>query len=91
LCSGTDEGKRLSEGKISITVNGRPVKVAEGTTVAAAVMMSGESCRLSVNGEARSPLCGMGVCMECRVTIDGVSQQRSCQLACAPGMQVVTG
>ena len=76
---------------ISITVNGRPVEVVKGTTVAAAVMMAGEPCYISVAGDERAPLCGMGICMECRVTIDGLAQQRSCQLLCAPGMQVVTG
>lgn len=81
----------MSEGRISITVNGRPVEVANGTSVAAAVMMSGEPCRFSVEGQTRAPLCGMGICMECRVTIDGLAQQRSCQLLCVPGMQVVTG
>jgi aerobic-type carbon monoxide dehydrogenase small subunit (CoxS/CutS family) len=86
-----DEEKLLSESRISITVNDRPVQVANGTNVAVAVLMSGDSCRVSVEGEARAPLCGMGICMECRVTIDGVSQQRSCQLLCAPGMHVVTG
>jgi hypothetical protein len=59
--------------------------------VAAALMMSGEPCRFSVSGEARGPLCGMGICMECRATVDGIPQQRTCQLACAAGMNVVTG
>ncbi|MGA2168031.1 MAG: 2Fe-2S iron-sulfur cluster-binding protein [Terracidiphilus sp.] len=80
----------MSEG-FSITVNGKLVRVAEGTTVAAAVMMANEPCRFSVRGEARGPLCGMGICMECRVTVNGVAHQRSCQLICTPEMAVVTG
>jgi hypothetical protein len=54
-------------------------------------MMAGEPCRFSVSGEARGPLCGMGICMECRATVDGVAQMRTCLLACAAGMEVVTG
>jgi hypothetical protein len=33
----------------------------------------------------------MGICMECRVTVDGVPHQRSCLLLCDAGMEVVTG
>jgi len=73
---------------IAVKINGAIVQVAPGTTVAAAVLMAGASTRTSVQGEARGPLCGMGICFECRVTIDGVPHQRSCQILCAPGMQV---
>lgn len=76
---------------IAITVNGKPVRVAEGTSVAAAVMMANEPSRFSVRGEARAAFCGMGICMECRATVDGVPQVRTCQLACSPGMEVLTG
>jgi D-hydroxyproline dehydrogenase subunit gamma len=35
-------------------------------------------------------LCGMGICFECRVTIDGREHCRSCQIPCAEGMEVRT-
>ncbi len=76
---------------IAITVNGREVQVAPGTSVAAALLMAGEPSRLSVRGAPRAPLCGMGICMECRATVNGVLHQRTCQLLCAAGMEVVTG
>ncbi|MGB6725256.1 MAG: (2Fe-2S)-binding protein [Terracidiphilus sp.] len=81
----------MSDVQISVTVNGKPMQVAAGTSVAAAVTMAGEPCRFSVQGEARAPLCGMGICMECRVTVNGIPHRRSCQLICAPGMEVVSG
>jgi len=77
--------------EISVTVNGTSLTVVPGTTVAAAVMMAGAATRRSVTGEPRAPLCGMGICFECRVTIHGVAHQRSCQIRCAPGMDVRTG
>jgi len=43
-----------------------------------------------VRGEPRLPLCGMGVCFECRVCIDGVAEQRACMLPVRTGMQVTT-
>ena len=74
---------------IALTINGSAVEVTAGTTVAAAALIVGTHTRNSAGGEPRGPLCGMGICFECRVTIDGVSQQRSCQILCAPGMQVM--
>lgn len=74
---------------VALTVNGVAVQVNPGTTVAAAVLAAGAATRTSVTGEARGPLCGMGICFECRVTIDGEPHQRSCQILCAPGMRVV--
>ena len=74
-----------------ITVNGKRIRVNGGTSVAAAVTKANEPCRFSVSGEPRAPLCGMGICMECRATVDGVPQRRTCQLVCTPEMEVVTG
>ena len=76
---------------LEITVNGRRVAAPRGASVAAAVAIAQETCfRRSVSGEPRGPLCGMGVCFECRVTIDGVAHCRSCQIECRQGMQVST-
>ncbi len=44
---------------ISLTVNGRPVSVPRGATVAAAIAIAGETrVRTSVRGAPRGPLCG---------------------------------
>ena len=80
----------MNNRQIPVAINGRQMLVNEGTSVAAAVMMAGEPCRYSVHGQPRAALCGMGVCMECRMTIDGVPHRRACQLLCVPGMEVVT-
>ncbi len=77
---------------LKVVLNGVDVTVAPGTTVAAALLAANVMrFRTSVTGQPRAPLCGMGVCMECRVTIDGRPQQVACQTLCAEGMQVVTG
>jgi len=76
---------------IKLSVNGTPVQVVPGTTVAVAILIAGETCfRRSVSGEPRGPLCGMGVCFECRVTVDGIPHCRSCQTVCLNGMQVTS-
>jgi len=76
---------------VAIRVNGRPVRVPAGTILAVALARAGESrFRRSTSGESRAPLCGMGVCFECRVTVDGQPHVRSCQLVCEDGMDVRT-
>jgi predicted molibdopterin-dependent oxidoreductase YjgC len=76
---------------IQLRINGQAVSVPAGTIVAAAIELAGEQCfRRSVTNEPRGPLCGMGICMECRVTINGRAQCRSCQTLCEPGMEVRT-
>ena len=75
---------------IGIKINGQSLQVAAGTTVAAAVMTVQPGFRRSVTGEIRGPLCGVGICMECRVTLNGHPHERSCQTLCVPGMEVAT-
>lgn len=75
-----------------IKINGHPLEVALGTTVASALLGAGITAfRTSVTGAPRGPLCGMGTCFECRVIIDGIAHQRSCTTLVRDGMEVVTG
>jgi D-hydroxyproline dehydrogenase subunit gamma len=77
--------------QIQLRVNGKTVSVTAGTVVAAAVALAGQTrFRRSLKGEARGPLCGMGICMECRVTINGQAYCRSCQTICEQAMEVRT-
>jgi sarcosine oxidase subunit alpha len=79
-------------GTVEINVNGRTVRADKGSTVAAALLSLGESAfRVSESGEPRAPLCGMGTCYECRVTIDDVEQRRACLVRVRPGMRVLAG
>lgn len=80
----------MKSNEIPITVNGKRLLVAKGTTLAAAALLACEPCRRSTRGQPRAPLCGMGVCMECRMTIDGVAHRRACKVICTPGMVAVT-
>jgi hypothetical protein len=75
---------------IALTINGKPVSVPLGVTVAVAMMLADDACRKSVTGESRGPLCGMGICFECRAVIDGHPHSRTCQVICRAGMEVRT-
>ena len=77
---------------IAVLVNGQPVRVPPGASAAAAVARAGVSAfRSSVSGEPRGPLCGMGICFECRATVDGVPGVRTCRTVCREGMEIQTG
>ncbi|HET9424156.1 MAG TPA: (2Fe-2S)-binding protein [Gemmatimonadaceae bacterium] len=71
-----------------IIVDGMPLDVETGLSVAAALMNAGLHLRRSVNGDPRAALCGMGICHECRVTIDGEAHQRACLFTVAPDMAI---
>jgi D-hydroxyproline dehydrogenase subunit alpha len=76
---------------IEIRVDGEAVRVDPSASVAAALVGAGTcSFRASVEGEPRGPLCGMGICFECRATVDGAPHIRLCLEPCRPGMIVET-
>ena len=76
---------------LTLLVNGSAVVVKKGSIVSTAVALAGEaSSRTSVSGQRRGPLCGMGICFECRVTINGEPHLRGCQILCERGMDVRT-
>jgi aerobic-type carbon monoxide dehydrogenase small subunit (CoxS/CutS family) len=76
---------------VTITIDGDSVSVPAGSMMSAAIIKSGKHAfRRSVTGEPRGPLCGMGICFECRVTIDNEPHCRSCQTLCVDGMDVRT-
>ncbi len=77
--------------RVNIELNGRPVSVPVGHTLLSAVFNAGfGTTRTSVTGQPRGPLCGMGFCHECTVTIDGLFHQRSCMITVRQGMVVET-
>lgn len=76
---------------ITLQINNKEISVTEGSTIATAIFASNaENFRRSFSGEPRFPLCGMGICFECRVTINGVKHQKSCQILAEEGMKIET-
>jgi len=76
--------------KINITVDGRPLDVLEGEILAAALWANGfiSLGHNPSNGSHRGMYCGIGHCYECRVTVDGMEDIRSCLIRVREGMQV---
>ncbi len=76
---------------VTIIVNGVPRRVDASATVAAALLGLGITAfRRDLGSAPRAPICGMGTCHECRVTIDGVTEVRSCLVGVRDGMRVET-
>ena len=76
---------------VRLLVNGVVVEMPAGSMVSGAIVKAGVTVfRRSVTGEPRGPLCGMGICFECRVSIDGEAHCRSCQTICRDGMDIRT-
>ncbi len=76
--------------KVSIMVDKRPLEVFEGEILAAALWAKG-FISLGHNpsdGSHRGMYCGIGHCYECRVTVDGVEDVRSCLIRVRDGMRV---
>ncbi|MCB1388531.1 MAG: (2Fe-2S)-binding protein [Rhodobacteraceae bacterium] len=77
--------------EVPVDVDGDRLLALKGETVAALLLRGfGPDLyrRDPRSGAARAPLCLMGVCFECLVTIDGLENQQACLVAVRPGMQV---
>jgi predicted molibdopterin-dependent oxidoreductase YjgC len=75
-----------------LTVDGVPITAEEGQSVAAALMASGRRAWRSTPryAQPRGLFCGMGVCFDCLVEIDGRANLRACRTLALPGMRVKT-
>ncbi|WP_150244083.1 (2Fe-2S)-binding protein [Nocardiopsis quinghaiensis] len=79
--------------RVPVTLDGRRVLVRSGTSVAAALLEQGHwNFRVNrVSGQGRGPYCGMGVCLECEVTVNERTHVRACLERVCEGMRIGTG
>jgi aerobic-type carbon monoxide dehydrogenase small subunit (CoxS/CutS family) len=76
----------------TITFDGREIEALPGQTLAAALWSAGvTSWRTTrAGGRPRGVFCGIGVCFDCLVTVDGRPGLRACLVPAAPGADVRT-
>lgn len=75
----------------SFLFNGHPIDFRKGQSVAAALSEAGQRVlRRTAKGASRGMFCGMGVCQDCLVTIDGVPNQRACMTLATAGQTLET-
>jgi len=74
-----------------IEVNGRKVTAQRGQTIAEALLANGfRVFRRTRNDAPRGFYCGMGVCYECRMIVNGIPNVRTCMTPATPGCEVTT-
>ncbi|MGC5012073.1 (2Fe-2S)-binding protein [Streptosporangium sp. DT93] len=81
------------EPEFEIGVDGTAVPVVPGQTIGAAMHGAGiRSWRTTrFGGRPRGLFCGIGVCFDCLVTVNGVPSLRACLTEARPGDRVTTG
>lgn len=75
---------------VCLNINGSACEVPAGISVAAAMAHADAPFRRALDGMRRAPLCGMGVCFECRATVDGQAHVRTCMVTVREGMRVTS-
>ena len=77
---------------LTFTFNGQKVSAISGQTIAAALLQNEitDIRRTRFEGQSRSIFCGIGICFDCVVTVNGVDNQRSCLVEVTNGMEVTS-
>jgi predicted molibdopterin-dependent oxidoreductase YjgC len=83
-------GPGLARGRqLTLTLDGAAVTAYEGETVATVLLAEGRiATRTTPGGEPRGVFCGMGVCFDCLVVVDGIPNTRACMTKAREGMDV---
>jgi predicted molibdopterin-dependent oxidoreductase YjgC len=75
---------------VEVFVEGTPIRVPQGASAAAAVLLAG-AFRIresAISGAPRLPYCLMGACFDCLAEIDGVANRQACLVPVAAGMRI---
>ncbi len=84
---GTRRGRRFE-----IEVDGQKLYAHEGETIAAVLLAAG--IRVSrftpKRNQPRGAYCGIGLCHECVMVVNGIPNVRTCQTVATPGCRVET-
>lgn len=78
---------------VTILVDDEPVEARIGETVASALLAHGRRVlrRTDRRGAPRGLFCGIGVCYDCLVTVDGIGHRRACLTPVHANLRVETG
>ena len=81
---------KASKAEVIFTFNGETFKGTEGQSIAAALMATGvrELRKTRFDEEPRLIFCGIGICFDCVVVVDGVANQRACLVEINDGAKI---
>ena len=75
---------------VNVNFDGRPLIAVPGQNIGAALVSNGVTAWRSTRKEARPRglSCGIGICFDCLVTVDGEANQRACLVEVQEGMEI---
>ena len=77
--------------KFEIEVDGRAISARKGQTIAEALLANGlRGLRMTRKQSPRGVYCGMGICYECRMIVNGIPNVRTCMTPATPGCRIAT-
>jgi predicted molibdopterin-dependent oxidoreductase YjgC len=76
---------------VRLSFDGNEIDALEGETIAAALAAKDiVAVRQARSGAPRGPFCGMGVCFDCLVTVNGERDVRACRRRAQDGDELTT-
>lgn len=77
-------------GAVNVSFDGRPLVAVPGQNIGAALVSKGITAWRGTrrNARPRGLFCGIGVCFDCLVTVDGNANQRACLVEVQEGMKI---
>ena len=89
---GSDPIQPVEPTPVTITVDGERLTGVAGQSIAGVILASGQIGfrRTSTHDKPRGVFCGIGVCFDCLVVVDGVEDVRACQRRAKDGDTVTT-
>ena len=82
----------MSSGEtFEIEVDGKTILACRGQTIAEALLANGvRTLRITQKQASRGVYCGMGICYECRMIVNGIPNVRTCMTLATPGCRITT-
>jgi len=84
------DGLPGTPGEVTVSFDGRPIMTPAGQSVGSALVTNGITAWRDTrkHGRPRGLFCGIGVCFDCLVTVDGAPNQRACLVEVREGMEI---
>jgi D-hydroxyproline dehydrogenase subunit gamma len=81
--------RRIEPTDCTIAWDGRDLPARAGESLAAALLAAGITAfrETPVSGAPRGPLCLMGACFDCLVTVEGEENVQACLVSVRPGLR----
>lgn len=75
---------------VTVSLDGRGLVAAPGQSIGAALVSNGITAWRSTRKDARPRglFCGIGICFDCLLTVDGEANQRACLVEVSEGMEI---